>query len=100
MFKFLFGMLCGAGGMYYISDTVQDRCEKAAAAWEAKEKSKEHIQALTQEMVMDWIHKGILIEQLQMYEERLKIQYNSQLPPKVWEDAMAMQAAYSATTLK
>lgn len=96
MIGFLFGVAVGATGMYFGSDKVRENVAATTQMLRQQEQSKEHIQKQTQEMLLRWIHEGTLIDNLMLHEQRLKIIYNEQLSPQIWQEARMLQSTYAA----
>ena len=96
MFTFLLGALFGAGGMYFGSEYVQTNCKQAAEDWKSIAQSKEQAQLAAQEMIMQWIHDGTLIDNMKLYEQRMKAMYGLEFAPQAWQDAQVIQASYVA----
>ena len=97
MWKFLFGAAAGAAGMYFGCDYVKESVHQTYEEMQKIEQSKQHIEQLTEEMLIDWIHRGVLIEQLAIREQRLKVEYNQAMDPKVWETARILNAQYNSS---
>lgn len=95
MIGFLFGVAVGATGMYFGSDKVRENVEATTQLFREQSQCQEYIQQQTQELLVKWIHEGTLIENLKMYEARLRLLHHEQMNPQVWEDARMLQAMHA-----
>ncbi len=96
MLGFVFGFAAGAATMYFGSDKVRENVEATTQMLRQQEQSKQHIQQQTQELLIKWIHEGTLIENLKLYEARLRIIYHEELSPQIWQDAMMLNSSYAS----